>query len=127
MLRKNDTIYAPEQYRSIINKASRKKIVIDMTDHFRKINDLQQNFNLINRRKNTNNGKISFTSRDGVKWIRIDEYGSYLSNIFNTLTAEPFFIDFQPVRMRSFRGKVELLCSAYETFPASQKFVSKIP
>lgn len=47
-----------------------------MTDHFRKINDLQLNLNLINRKKNTNNGKISF--RDGVKWIRVDEYGSFI-------------------------------------------------
>lgn len=99
VLRKNDTIYAPEQYRTIISKASRNNIVIDMTDHFRKINDLQLNLNLINRKKNTNNGKISF--RDGVKWIRVDEYGSFLyKESYDEMTP------FQKVDILKKRGQI---------------------
>lgn len=75
-LRKHDTIYAPEQYHRILAKASKNNVVMDMTGHFRKINDLQLNLNLINRKKTVSKEKINF--RDGIKWIRVDEYGSYL-------------------------------------------------
>lgn len=37
---KNDTVYVLEKYREIITKASRKKQVIDIAQHFRKIADL---------------------------------------------------------------------------------------
>ncbi|CAH2096795.1 unnamed protein product [Euphydryas editha] len=76
VLRKHDTVYVPDQYRDIICKASRNNTVMDMTEHFRQIGELQENLNLINRKKDVSNGKISF--RDGIKWIRVEEYGSYL-------------------------------------------------
>ncbi|KAL4702600.1 hypothetical protein ACJJTC_016076 [Scirpophaga incertulas] len=76
VLRKHEAVYAPDQYREIICKASRNNIVIDMTDHFRKIDDLQNKLHLINRKKDVNKDKVSF--RDGIRWIRVEEYGSYL-------------------------------------------------
>lgn len=46
-----------------------------MTHHFREFKDLAQDLNLINRKKNLQNKTVPF--RDGIKWIRVDEYGSY--------------------------------------------------
>lgn len=51
VLRKHEAVYAREQYQEIICKASRNNVVIDMTDHFRKISDLPNQLNLINRKK----------------------------------------------------------------------------
>ncbi|KAJ8728609.1 hypothetical protein PYW07_006305 [Mythimna separata] len=75
IMRKHEAVYAPEQYREIIGKASRNN-VIDMTDHFRSINDLQKKLNLTNRKVDENKQKVNF--RDGIKWIRVEEFGDYL-------------------------------------------------
>lgn len=74
-LRKHDTIYLPEEYRTIISKSSKINHVTDMTHHFREFKDLAQDLNLINRKKTLQNKTVPF--RDGIKWIRVDEYGSY--------------------------------------------------
>lgn len=76
VLRKHGAVCAAEQYRTIICKASRYNVVVDMTDHFRKINELTNQLNLINRKKDENKEKVRL--RDGIKWIRVEEYGSYL-------------------------------------------------
>lgn len=76
VLRKHDTVFVPEQYRQIIKKATKKNEVIDMTEHFRKIQDLAKNLNIMNRKKDELNEKVRF--RDGIKWLRVEEYGSYL-------------------------------------------------
>ncbi|CAG9773378.1 unnamed protein product [Ceutorhynchus assimilis] len=76
VLRKHDTVYVPETYRDIIVKASKKNKVIDMTQHFRNITALPDNLRLINRKKDELNETVRF--RDGIKWIRVEEYGSYL-------------------------------------------------
>lgn len=76
VLRRNDTVYVPDKYREIILKASRKNQVIDMAQHFRKISDLPDKLRLINRKKDELQETVRF--RDGIKWIRVEEYGSYL-------------------------------------------------
>lgn len=76
VLRKHDTVVIPDTYREIISKASRKNQVIDMAQHFRKISELPQTLRLINRKKDELNAPVRF--RDGIKWIRVEEYGSYL-------------------------------------------------
>lgn len=76
VLRKHDTVVIPDKYREIISKASRKKQVIDMAQHFRKISELPQKLHLFNRKKDYLNEPVKF--RDGIKWIRVEEYGSYL-------------------------------------------------
>lgn len=75
-LRKHQNIYSPEEYREIIVKTSRKNKVIDMGQHFRETETLGQNLKLYNRKKDVNKNKINF--RDSLKWIRVEEYGSYL-------------------------------------------------
>ena len=76
LLRKHETVYVPEQYREIICKASRNNTVLDMSDHFRKINELTNKLKLTNRKKDFNKEKVSF--RDGIRWMRVEEYGYYL-------------------------------------------------
>lgn len=100
VLRKHEAVYAPEQYREIICKASRNNVVIDMTDHFRKINDLQNQLNLINRKKDENKQKVNF--RDGIKWIRVEEFGAYLyKESYDEMTP------FRKVDILKKRGHVE--------------------
>lgn len=76
VLRRHETVSVPEQYREIICKASRLNQVVDMYGHFRKISDLQEKLHLINSKKDVNKSKVSF--RDGIRWIRVEEFGSYL-------------------------------------------------
>lgn len=47
-----------------------------MEPHFRKIADLPAKLRLVNRKKDELNEIVKF--RDGVKWIRVEQYGSYL-------------------------------------------------
>lgn len=75
VLRKHQNIYLPEQYRSIIGKSSRKSLVIDMSNHFRKTDDLMTKLKLFNRKKDILKESVRF--RDGVRWIRVEEYGYY--------------------------------------------------
>nr|CAI5842963.1 unnamed protein product [Callosobruchus analis] len=76
LLRKHDTVLIPDKYREIISTASRKNQVIDMAQHFRTISDLPQKLRVINRKKDELNKPVRF--RDGIKWIRVEECGSYL-------------------------------------------------
>lgn len=76
VLRKQETVYIPEQYREIIRQASKKNHVTDMTNHFRNINMLQTQLKVIKKKKNLLNEKVPF--RDGIKWVRVEEFGSYL-------------------------------------------------
>lgn len=75
-LRKNQNIYTPEQYRNIIKEASIKNAVVaDMEHHFVNIENLHSKLSLMNKKKNTDGDKVCF--RDGIKWIRVTEFGSY--------------------------------------------------
>nr|CAH7757131.1 unnamed protein product [Callosobruchus chinensis] len=47
-----------------------------MAQHFRTISDLPQKLRVINRNKDELNKPVRF--RDGIKWMRVEEYGSYL-------------------------------------------------
>lgn len=47
-----------------------------MAQHFRKIADLPANLRLVNRKRDELNEAIKF--RGGIKWIGVEEYGSYL-------------------------------------------------
>lgn len=46
-----------------------------MEHHFFNIEELPTSLKLINRKKNTENEKVNF--RDDIKWIRVNEFGSY--------------------------------------------------
>lgn len=46
-----------------------------MSIHFLQFEDFGQDLKLINRKKNLLNETVPF--RDGIKWIKVDEYGSY--------------------------------------------------
>ncbi|KAB0800826.1 hypothetical protein PPYR_06565 [Photinus pyralis] len=75
-LRKHQTICTPEEYREVIASSSKKNLVINMENHFRNTEDLPQKMKLLNRKKNLLKEKIHF--RDGIKWIHVDEFVSYL-------------------------------------------------
>lgn len=75
-LRKHETIFLPEQYRNVIAKSSKRNLVIDMTNHFRKTENLERNLKLYNRKKDELKQQVPF--RDGIKWVRVETYGSYL-------------------------------------------------
>lgn len=75
-LRKHELIFLPDQYREIIQSSGRNYHVTDMTSHFRNFKDLPKKLKLMNRKKNILNEKVAF--RDDVKWIRVEEFGSYL-------------------------------------------------
>ncbi|CAG9817182.1 unnamed protein product [Phaedon cochleariae] len=77
VLRKHSTIYTPGEYRTIIKSASVKhSVVFNMENHFKNIEEIEEKMHLYNRKKNVLNDPVCF--RDGVKWIRVEEYGSYL-------------------------------------------------
>lgn len=76
VLRQHANIYLPEQYRHIIAKASKANQVLDMEHHFRDIDEVASSLRLINRKKDVLGQTVRF--RDGIKWIRVEEYGSYL-------------------------------------------------
>lgn len=76
VLRKQETIYVPDQYRDLIRGASKNNHVTDMTNHFRDIDNLQTQLKVVQKKKNLLNEKIAF--RDGIKWLRVEEFGSYL-------------------------------------------------
>lgn len=75
VIRKHETIYTPDKYREIISAASRKNLVVDMHNHFRDFEDFDKKLGLINRKKNLGNEKVPFRN---LKWIRVDEFGSFL-------------------------------------------------
>uniref|UniRef100_A0A1B6LKB9 DUF7869 domain-containing protein n=2 Tax=Graphocephala atropunctata TaxID=36148 RepID=A0A1B6LKB9_9HEMI len=75
-LRKHQNIYSPDEYRDIIAKSSKKNKVVNMRDHFRETQDLSTTLKLYNRKSDVVKNPVKF--RDMVKWIRVDEYGSYL-------------------------------------------------
>nr|CAI5833893.1 unnamed protein product [Callosobruchus analis] len=75
ILRRHENIYLPEEYRTIISQSSKNNHVTHMAFHFRNFEDLASVLNLINRKKNTLGENVPF--RDGIKWIRVSEYGSY--------------------------------------------------
>ncbi|GBM55055.1 hypothetical protein AVEN_146094-1 [Araneus ventricosus] len=75
-LRKHEAIFLPEQYRGIIMQSGRNHHVTDMTPHFRNFKHLRNKVQLRNRKRNVLNVKVAF--RDSVKWIRVEEFGSYL-------------------------------------------------
>ncbi|GBN82264.1 hypothetical protein AVEN_63862-1 [Araneus ventricosus] len=77
-LRKHENIFLPEQYREIIMQSGRNHHVTDMTPHFRNFKDLHNKLQHTNRKRNVLNEKVVF--RAGVKWIRVEEFGSYLYN-----------------------------------------------
>lgn len=75
-LKKIETLYTPDQYRDVIKSSSNKKsVVVNMEHHFKLIPEIATKLYLINKKKNTLEEKISL--RDNVKWIRVEEYGSY--------------------------------------------------
>lgn len=77
VLRKHSTIFTPDQYRQIIKSACTKKSTVnDMEQYFRDTDGLPNKMGLVHKKKNLLNEKVPF--RDGIKWIRIEEFGSYL-------------------------------------------------
>lgn len=77
VLRNHGTILTPEQYRGIIKTACTKQSTVnDMAQYFRDVDNLPNKLGLVNKKKNLLNEKVPF--RDGIKWIRIEEFGSYL-------------------------------------------------
>lgn len=77
VLRKHENIYTPEQYREIIKGAiGVNGTLINMSDHFRSVTSLPRQLKIKNAKTNVLKQKISF--RDELKWIRVEEYGSYL-------------------------------------------------
>jgi len=60
ILRKNQNIYTPEQYRSII-KVSKKNIdLVDMEHQFKKVDILKNKLRIVNKVKITEGEKINF-------------------------------------------------------------------
>ncbi|CAH1106579.1 unnamed protein product [Psylliodes chrysocephalus] len=76
VLRRHETIFLPEEYRTIISQASKMNQLTDMSLHFRNFDDLATKLNVINRKKNTLGENVPF--RDKIKWIRVCEFGSYM-------------------------------------------------
>ncbi|KAB0802996.1 hypothetical protein PPYR_05182 [Photinus pyralis] len=75
-LRKVENIYVPEQYRDIIQSASTKNCVcVNMENYFRNIEELPAQLHIWNKKTNLLGEKVNF--RDSIKWIRVDEFGSY--------------------------------------------------
>ncbi|CAH1114772.1 unnamed protein product [Psylliodes chrysocephalus] len=72
-LRNHEVLFTPEQYRHIITKSGRKNLVIDMSNHFRVT---ERDMKLYNRKKDLLKEKVRF--RDGIKWFRVEHYGSYM-------------------------------------------------
>lgn len=65
ILQKNGTVYSPEQYRQIIAKSGKNNVVIDMTNHFRKTDNLEKEMKLFNRKKDCLKEQVKF--RDGIR------------------------------------------------------------
>ncbi|CAG9763625.1 unnamed protein product [Ceutorhynchus assimilis] len=77
VLRKQSNIYTPDQYRQLIKTAcTRNSTVNAMESYFRDAESLPNKMGLIHKKKNVLNEKVPF--RDGIKWIRVVEFGSYL-------------------------------------------------
>lgn len=47
-----------------------------MSLHFRETENLTKNLKLYNRKKDVSKNKVNF--KDNIKWLRVEEYGSYL-------------------------------------------------
>lgn len=77
VLKKHETIYSPEEYRSHIKSALPAKAkVIDMSKKFHKISDLVTALGLYNNKRNDLNELVKF--RDSIRWIRVERFGYYL-------------------------------------------------
>ncbi|GBN58094.1 hypothetical protein AVEN_39295-1 [Araneus ventricosus] len=69
-------MFLPEQYSKIIMKSGRNHHVTDMTPYSRDFKDLHNKLQLTNRERNVPNKKVAY--QDSVKWIRVEEFSSYL-------------------------------------------------
>lgn len=75
-IRKHENIYVPEQYSNIIKSASTKNaMTINMENYFYNFDELPLKLRLVNRKTNMLKEKLNF--RDNVKWIKVDEFGSF--------------------------------------------------
>lgn len=76
-LRKHQNIYVPEEYRNVISSTCKKNIIIDMSKHFRNFDKLTTDLKIYSTKvKDCLGEKVRF--RDGIKWIRVEKFGSYL-------------------------------------------------
>lgn len=76
-IRKFENIYVPEQYRDIIKSASIKtSVCVNMENYFFAFDELPAKLHIWNKKSNALNEKVYF--RDNIKWVRVDEFGSYL-------------------------------------------------
>lgn len=75
VVRRHSNLYTPGKYREIIVRAGEGNQIVVMKDHFRDFQNVQSQLKLVNRKKNCMDEKVPF--RD-LKWIRTEEYGSYL-------------------------------------------------
>lgn len=76
ILRKQENVYIPDEYRNIISLSNKKNMVIDMKLHFHDFNSMLQKLNLTHCKTDLLEKNVSF--RDGIKRIRVEEFGSYL-------------------------------------------------
>lgn len=75
--RKAGNVYLPEEYRTLIQTSlGRKCRIINMDNTFYNDEHLIEDLNLMKKKKNTLKENVNF--RDDVKWIRVEEYGSFL-------------------------------------------------
>ncbi|GBN16445.1 hypothetical protein AVEN_227978-1 [Araneus ventricosus] len=84
-------------------KSVRNHHATDMTPHFKNFKDLHNKPQLTNRKRSFLNEKVAF--RNSVKWIRVEEFGSYLcKNCYDP------YIPFKKVDLRKqIRGAKQLL------------------
>lgn len=77
VLKKHETIYSPEEYRSHIKSALPAKAkVVDMSEKFFNISGLVAGLCLYNNKRNDLNELVKF--RDSIRWIRVERFGYYL-------------------------------------------------
>lgn len=77
VMRKHENIYVPSEYVSIMKSASTAKTkVTEMNGKFRDIGSLMSQLHLFHNKCDENGDLVHF--RDGIKWIRVNEFGSYL-------------------------------------------------
>ena len=77
LVQKHENIYTIDQYMAIlIESQSRKKpSVTRMDSRFFTLKDLPKSLGLTNNHTNTQGEAVKF--RDGIRWIRVTEFGSY--------------------------------------------------
>jgi len=71
-----DTIVLPDHYRKIIAESGRNHVVVNMASNFYDLDELCEQLQVVNRKKNLAKQQVRF--RDGIRWIRVERYGSYL-------------------------------------------------